>query len=147
MTKKTTKKKASGNKTVPNSSSVGAFLKKAPAKHRDDCKTLVEMMSSITKEPAKMWGASIVGFGSYHYVYESGREGDMPLLGFSPRATALSLYVMGGFERYESELAKLGTYKTGKGCLYIKSLDDVHLPTLKKILKANAKRLISEQST
>lgn len=146
MAKKTTKNKASVNKTAANSSSVTAFLKKAPAKYGDDCQALVKMMSTITKEPATMWGPSIVGFGSYHFVYESGREGDMPLLGFSPRAAALTLYVMGGFERHESELAALGTYKLGKGCLYIKSLDDVHLPTLKKILKANAKRLVSEQS-
>lgn len=141
-TKKTTKKSTS-NKTVATKASVAAFLKKAPAKFGGDCEQLVKIMSAITKEEPKMWGPSIVGFGSYHYVYESGREGDMPLLGFSPRASALSIYVMGGFEPYEAELEKLGKHKTGKGCLYIKSLEDIHLPTLKKILRANAKRLKS----
>ncbi len=132
--KKTTKK-ASANKTVANTKSVDAFLKKAPAKYGDDCQKLIEIMSSITKEEPKMWGPSIVGFGSYHYVYDSGREGDMCLTGFSPRAAALSLYVLSGFDDKPELMESLGKYKTGKGCLYIKSLDDVHIPTLKKLIR------------
>lgn len=135
VSKKKTTKNASGNKTVATSNSVAAFLKKAPTKYHADCEALIEMMSSITKEPAKMWGPSIVGFGIYHYVYESGREGDMPLVGFSPRASALSLYIMSGFDGSPELMAKLGKFKTGKSCLYIKSLDDVHIPTLKKLIR------------
>jgi Domain of unknown function (DU1801) len=134
-TKKKTTKKASANKTAANSKSVDAFLKKAPAKYGDDCQKLIEIMSSITKEDPQMWGPSIVGFGSYHYVYESGREGDMCLTGFSPRAGALSLYVLSGFEDKPELMDTLGKFKTGKGCLYIKSLDDVHIPTLKKLIR------------
>ncbi len=136
--KKTAKKaakKPSVNKTVANTKSVDAFLKKAPSKYGDDCQTLIEIMSSITKEEPKMWGPSIVGFGSYHYVYESGREGDMCLVGFSPRASALSVYILAGFEDKPELMESLGKYKTGKGCLYIKSLDDVHIPTLKKLIR------------
>tara|TARA_R110002072_G_scaffold68673_4_gene166914 strand:+ start:2642 stop:3214 length:573 start_codon:yes stop_codon:yes gene_type:complete len=135
--KKVVKKaaKKSGNKTVANAASVNAFLKKAPAKYADDCQTLIKIMSEITKEPATMWGPSIIGFGSYHYVYESGREGDMPLVGFSPRASALSLYIISGFEDVPELMERLGKHKTGKGCLYIKSLDDVHLPTLKQLIR------------
>lgn len=140
--KKTSKKvakKSSTNKTVANSTSVAAFLKKAPAKYHEDCEALIEIMSSITKEPATMWGPSIIGFGSYHYVYESGREGDMPLTGFSPRASALSLYIMSGFDGAPELMANLGKFKNGKSCLYIKSLDDVHVPTLKKLIRQSVK--------
>jgi hypothetical protein len=134
-TAKTTVKKSSVHKTVVNTKSVDAFLKKAPAKYGDDCQKLIEIMSSITKEDPKMWGPSIVGFGQYHYVYESGREGDMCLTGFSPRSGALSLYVLSGFDDKPELMESLGKYKTGKGCLYIKSLDDVHIPTLKKLIR------------
>lgn len=134
-------KKASANKTVASSKSVDAFLKKAPAKYGDDCQKLIEIMSSITKEEPKMWGPSIVGFGSYHYVYDSGREGDMCLTGFSPRAAALSLYVMSGFDDKPELMESLGKYKTGKGCLYIKSLDDVHIPTLKKLIRHSVSKI------
>lgn len=132
-------KKSSKNKTVANSTSVAAFLKKAPAKYHEDCEALIEIMSSITKQPATMWGPSIIGFGSYHYVYDSGREGDMPLTGFSPRASALSLYIMSGFDGAPELMANLGKYKNGKSCLYIKSLDDVHVPTLKMLIRQSVK--------
>ena len=85
----------------------------------------------------EMWGSSIVGFGSYHYKYASGREGDMPLTGFSPRAQNLTLYIMGGFENYRKLMENLGRYKTGVGCLYLKRLDDVHVPTLRKLIRAS----------
>lgn len=139
--KKATKKvaKKAVNKTVANAASVDAFIKKAPAKYTADCQTLIKLMSEISKEPAAMWGPSIVGFGTYHYVYESGREGDMPLVGFSPRAAALSLYINSGFDDIPELMEKLGKHKTGKGCLYIKSLDDVHLPTLKQLIRLSVR--------
>jgi hypothetical protein len=80
-----------------------------------------------------MWGRSIIGFGTFHYVYESGREGDTILIGFSPRKQNISIYLMGGLNKVEDELSKLGKYKTGGGCLYIKSLSDVNLTVLKKV--------------
>lgn len=102
---------------------------------RDDCRTLVKIMSDITGEVPRMWGTSIIGFGKYHYVYESGREGDWFVMGFSPRKQNLTLYIMSGFKEYDSLLSKLGKYKLGKSCLYIKKLSDVDLDVLKKILR------------
>jgi hypothetical protein len=80
-----------------------------------------------------MWGSAIIGFGTYHYVYESGRQGDTPVIGFSPRKQNISIYLMGGLKNIEEELSRLGKYKTGKGCLYIRSLSDVNVAVLKKI--------------
>src|SRR5258708_25776174 len=98
------------------------------------------MMSQAAGAEPKAWGSSIRGFGQYHYVYDSGREGDMMLTGFSPRKPALTLYVsLGGSEGREALLEKLGKYKTGKGCLYIKQLADVHTPTLKKLIALGVK--------
>lgn len=102
---------------------------------RDDCRTLVKIMSDITGEVPRMWGTSIIGFGKYHYVYESGREGDWFVMGFSPRKQNLTLYIMSGFKEYDSLLSKLGKYKLGKSCLYIKKLSDVDIDVLKKILR------------
>lgn len=121
-------------KTQENKMSVLRFLKsiKDPDK-RKDCFALLEIMKTVTKEPPKMWGTSIVGFGSYHYKYESGREGDWFLAGFSPRKQALTLYIMSGFPQHQELLKKLGKYKTGKSCLYVKRLQDVHVPTLKRL--------------
>lgn len=94
---------------------------------RTDCETLARLMTKATKEQPKMWGASIVGFGSYHYKYESGREVDSPLIGFSSRTGDITLYLESSFPRYEEFLAKLGKYKRGKGCLYIRRLSNVDL--------------------
>jgi hypothetical protein len=91
-------------------------------------------MQKITKEKPKMWGASIVGFGSYHYKYDSGHEGDMCITGFSPRKQNLTLYILPGFERYELLMSKLGKYKTGKSCLYIKRLADIDEKVLEKLI-------------
>jgi hypothetical protein len=91
-------------------------------------------MKKVTGKPAKMWGSSIVGFGSYHYVYESGHEGDTCVTGFSPRKSALTIYVMPGFTEHAALLKKLGKVKTGKGCLYIKRLDDIDMPTLETLV-------------
>jgi hypothetical protein len=122
-------------KTKENDASVEAFLESVgdPAR-REDCRRVLEIMSKITKAPAKMCGDSIVGFGNYHYKYKSGREGDWPLVGFSPRKQNLTLYIMGGFDGYEDLMAKL-KQKPGKSCLYLKSLDDLPLPTLKELIK------------
>jgi len=123
------------NKTTPTTSSVNAFLNKIKDKQvRDDCFVILEMMQKISKCEPVMWGSAIVGFGMYHYVYESGREGDSILIGFSPRKQNISIYLMGGLKNIEDELARLGKHKTGGGCLYIKSLSDVNEAVLKNIL-------------
>jgi len=114
------------NKTKPTKLSVAAYIDAiANETKRADAKTLVKLMQSASGEKAAMWGPSIVGFGSYHYKYDSGREGDMPLIGFSPRKAATVLYLMLGTGNYTAQLAKLGKHSTGKGCLYIKKLADV----------------------
>jgi hypothetical protein len=128
------------NQTVATRASVNGFLAKVKDKQtRADCQMLVTMMQEASGAKAAMWGPSIVGFGSYHYKYASGREGDMPLTGFSPRKQNLTLYIMGGFDRYQSILDELGKFKTGGGCLYLKRLEDVHLPTLKKLIRESVK--------
>ena len=114
------------NKTKPTSLSVAAFIAAIPdAARRADAKALVKAMQSASGEKPQMWGPSIIGFGSYHYKYESGREGDMPLIGFSPRKAASVLYGLIGPEACKALLPKLGKHTTGKGCLYIKKLADV----------------------
>jgi hypothetical protein len=122
------------NKTKPTKNSVTAFLNKIKEKQvRDDCFVILEMMQTVSRMEPTMWGSAIVGFGIYHYVYESGREGDMVLIGFSPRKQNIAIYLMGGLKVVDDELLKLGKYKIGGGCLYIKSLSDVNGTVLKKI--------------
>ena len=122
------------NKTKPTKSSVAAFLNKIQDKQlRDDCFEILAMMQNASKTEPVMWGSAIIGFGSYHYVYESGREGDTIIIGFSPRKQNISIYLTGGLNPIESELSRLGKYKTGKGCLYINSLSDVNPEILMKI--------------
>ena len=129
------------NKTKPTDTSVAQFLAAIPdEQRRQDCQALVELMSKAAGAGPKLWGSNIVGFGQYHYVYDSGREGDMMLVGFSPRKPALTLYVGAGSDEQQALLANLGKFKTGKGCLYIKKLEDVHLPTLKKIIAQSVKQ-------
>lgn len=114
------------NKTKPTKLSVAAFIDALPdATKRADAKTLVKLMQSATGEKPRMWGPSIVGFGSCHYSYESGRKGDMPRLAFSPRKAAIVFYNLTGFNGAAAALEKLGKHTTGKGCLYIKNLADV----------------------
>ena len=116
-------------------SSVTAFLNKIKDKQlRDDCFAILEMMQKISHCEPVMWGSAIIGFGTYHYVYESGREGDTVLIGFSPRKQNISIYLTGGLKKVQDGLSKLGKYKTGGGCLYIKSLSDVNVTVLKKVL-------------
>jgi hypothetical protein len=122
------------NKTKATKLSVPAFIKSVPdAKKREDAATLVAMMQAATKLEPVMWGAAIIGFGTRHYKYESGREGDMPIIAFSPRKQNLTLYLP-GFDHVETELKALGPHSTGKGCLYIKRLSDIDVSTLKKIV-------------
>lgn len=135
-------------KTKLNNASVDKFLKTVTDEQkRADCFALVEIMKQATKAEPKMWGSSIVGFGSYHYKYASGREADWMLVGFSPRKQNLTVYIMAGFEEYEALLTKLGTkHSTGKSCLYIKRLDDLHLPTLKKMIQKSVKHMLKTQA-
>lgn len=123
------------NKTKPTTVSVAEFIEAlANPASRADAKTLVNLMQSATGEKPKMWGPSIVGFGSYHYKYDSGREGDMPMVGFSPRKTATVLYNMTRSNGSEALFARLGKHSTGKGCLYIKKLADVDPKVLEALV-------------
>ncbi|MBZ5625001.1 MAG: DUF1801 domain-containing protein [Acidobacteriia bacterium] len=123
------------NKTKPTKLSVAAFIDALTDEtRRADAKALVKLMQSATGEKPKMWGPSIIGFGICHYTYESGREGDMPLAGFSPRKAATVLYVARGFSDSEALLAKLGKHTIGKGCLYIKKLADVDQKALEVLV-------------
>lgn len=126
----------SDNKTRPTAQNVTEFLNSVEhPTRREDGLTLLEMMSEITGEDAVMWGSSIVGFGSYHYEYDSGREGNMPLVGFSPRKQSLTLYIMPGFDDYDGTLARLGKHKIGKSCLYINKLADVDEDILRQLIQ------------
>ena len=139
--KKPGKRHAANNKTQKTSASVESYLKTLDDDRRSDCEKLTEIMRSITRDEGKMWGASIAGFGHTHLVYETGREMDWFQVGFSSRKAALSVYLMGNFETREALLGELGPHKTGKGCLYIKRLDDVHLATLKKLIRESCKAM------
>ncbi len=126
---------ASELKTKVNDASVEAFLNSvADEQKRADCFEILKLMRQVTQEPPKMWGASMVGFGSYHYKGAGSREGDWMLTGFSPRKQNLTLYIMSGFDLHEELLKKLGKFKTSVGCLYIKKLDDVDRSVLKELL-------------
>ena len=123
------------NKTVRTRTSVRKFLDGVEhERKRADSFKLLELFREVTRLEPAMWGPGIVGFGSYHYRYESGREGDMPLVGFSPRAQNLTLYIMDGFEGYDRLLGRLGKHRTGKACLYINKLDDVDLDVLRELV-------------
>jgi hypothetical protein len=129
-------------KTKPTEASVSAFLDKVPdAARRQDCRTVLGLMREVTGEEPTMWGSSIVGFGRYRYKYESGREGEWPIVGFSPRKNDLTLYVTPGFEPFAGLMARLGKYKTGKSCLYIKKLSDVDLAVLRNLLAESVARM------
>ena len=123
-------------KTKPTAVSVDDYIEAVDdERKRDDSRVLVKMMSKITGAKPKMWGPSIIGFGTYHYKYDSGHEGDAPLAAFSPRKAALTVYIMGGFAKYADLIAKLGKHKASKGCLYIKKLDDVDVKVLEELVK------------
>lgn len=133
-------------KTVPTKASVDKFLKGiTDEQKRADCYQILKMMEKATRAKAKMWGTSIVGFGDAHYVYESGREGDWFIAGFSPRKQNLTLYMMGGFNQCEDLIKKLGKYSMGKGCLYINKLDDVDTKVLKEIITKSVKMAVKSK--
>jgi len=120
----------------PTGTPVAEFLARVPdQRRREDARRLCALMQEITGEPPAMWGTSIVGFGSYHYRYASGREGDSALASFSPRSQHLAIYLVGEFtERHQSALARLCPHQTGKGCLYLKHLDDVDIGALRELI-------------
>jgi hypothetical protein len=129
-------------KTKVNNASVDKFIKSVKDEQvRDDCYKILDMMQKATKAEPKMWGTSIVGFGSYHYKGASGREGDWMLTGFSPRKQNLTLYIMPGFEDYDSLMKNLGKHTTGKSCLYIKKLEDVDTKVLKELVTKSVKKM------
>lgn len=126
-------------KTQPTDQDVDRFLNAIPdAAMRQDCLALRDLMQQVTRAKPRLWGSSIVGFGQYHYKYASGREGDWFLAGFAPRKRNLTLYLMGGWD--PQLLQALGKHTAGKGCLYVRRLDDLHLPTLKKLIRHAARR-------
>ena len=134
-------------KTQKNDASVEEFLDSvANERKRQDSYAILELMQDVTGEEPAMWGTSIVGFGSYHYKYASGRENEWFLVGFSPRKQNLTLYIMSGYDDYESLLADLGKYKTGKSCLYINKLEDVDLPTLRELVKKSVTHMAETNS-
>ncbi|MGA9212404.1 DUF1801 domain-containing protein [Kaistella sp.] len=126
----------SENKTKPTEVSVEEFIRNSDPKKIDDSFELVKIMEKLSGEKAKMWGPSIIGFGNYHYKYESGREGDMCKVGFSPRKSAFSLYVLHCEpESKNSLVSQLGKIKMGKGCIYFKKLDDLNVDILEKLIE------------
>ena len=129
-------------KTQKTDASVEDFLNSVShEKRREDSFAILELMRDVTGEEPAMWGANIVGFGSYRYKYASGREGEWFLTGFAPRKRNLTLYIMSEFENYNSLLADLGKYKTGKSCLYINKLEDVDIPTLRELIRQSVAHL------
>ena len=130
-------------KTKRNDASVDDFLDSIKDEQvRKDCRAIADIMQKAAKAKPQMWGPSIVGFGSRRYKYASGREIDWMLIAFSPRKQNITLYISSGFDGYDELTAKLGKHSSGKGCLYIKRLSDVHLPTLKKLINASVKHML-----
>lgn len=124
------------NKTTKNDGSVADYIAAiAPDQKRADCEKILSMMSEVSGCEPKMWGASIVGFGEYHYKYDSGREGDFMRIGFSSRAQNITVYIMPGYQDFDDELSRLGKHKMGKSCLYIKRLSDVDEGVLQEMIE------------
>jgi hypothetical protein len=127
-------------KTTENELSVTDFIKNIPDEQRQkDALAIVDIMEKQSGFTAKMWGPAIIGFGSYHYIYESGHEGDMPLVGFSPRKAEFALYLSAAFEKREELLQLFGKHKTAKACVYIKKIADIKVDILKKMIAASLK--------
>ncbi len=130
------------NKTKPTKKNAESIITKiGDAQKEKDCKTILMLMKKITKEKAVLWGDSLIGFGTYHYKYDSGREGDYFLTGFSPRKENISIYIIPGFEKHERLMKKLGKHKTGKSCLYIKKLDDINLKLLETLIRDSVEQM------
>ena len=129
-------------KTQKNNRNVNDFLAGIEdEKKQRDSQTLLELMQEVTGEEPAMWGDSIIGFGGYHYRYASGREGDWFLTGFSPRKQNLTVYIMAGFEAYDGLMQKLGKYKTGKSCLYIKKIEDIDQEVLRELVRQSSEHV------
>ncbi len=124
------------NKTQPTDASVSRYLAAIEDDdRRRQCQTVCDLMGEITRRPPKLWGTSIVGFGAYHYKYDSGREGSHLITGFANRKQSLTLYIMGGFAEFDDLMARLGPHKTGKSCLYIKDLDAIDMKVLRQLVR------------
>jgi len=135
-------------KTRPTRVSVASFLERlSDERTRADCDTLVALMEKATGENAVMWGPSIIGFGTYRLAYADGSEADWPIAGFSPRKKELTLYIAGGFDRYAGLMKKLGKYRTGKVCLYIKRLEDVDMRVLRELVAASVRYMREKYPT
>lgn len=131
---------------VPTGRDVTAFVESVESEvRREDAHTLIELMSEVTGEPPAMWGPTIIGFGSFHYQYDSGREGDSGLIGFSPRKAQTVVYFFDGFDAYGDLLAELGPHSIGKSCLYLKRLDKVDLAVLRTMIERSVKTVLSWQ--
>ncbi|MFI5221436.1 MAG: DUF1801 domain-containing protein [Bacteroidia bacterium] len=130
------------NKTKPGKENINEFLASFEPGIQDDCKTLIKIMKKITGKQPVLWGGAMIGFGTYHYKYASGHEGDSFLTGFSPRKANLTIYGMTGFDRHKELMAKLGKYKTAKSCLYIKKLSDVDVTVLEKLIAESYKCML-----
>lgn len=127
-------------KTTETTLSVKDFIKKIPeAERQKDALAIVDIMEKQSGFPAKMWGPAIIGFGTYHYKYESGHEGDAPLIGFSPRKAEFALYLSSAFEKREELLKQFGKHKSGKACIYLKNIEDINVAMLKKMIAASLK--------
>ncbi len=136
------------NKTTATKASVTEFINSIEDRQkRADARKVAAMMRRVTGKRAKMWGPSIVGYGTYHYKYESGREGDFMIAGFSPRRQALTVYILAGFGRFDTLMGKLGKYKTGKSCLYINRLSDVDEKVLEKLIEGSVKYMRKNYET
>lgn len=126
----------SGNKTVPTGASVEEFLTAVtPERRAGQARTLDRLFRAVTGYSPVMWGPSIIGYGRYHYVYDSGREGDFLATGFSPRKANLSIYIMPGYQDYSSILGRLGKHRTGRSCLYVNQLEDIDLTVLGELIR------------
>ena len=134
-------------KTKPNEQSVTDFLQAVQEERkRKDSFAILELMKEVTGQDPKMWGDSMIGFGTYHYKYASGREGDWFVTGFSPRKQNLTLYIMSGFDEYDALMKKLGKYKTGKACLYINKLEDVDMAVMRELIQKSVAHLSDQRS-
>ncbi len=130
------------NKTRPTGNDPWAFIEGVEnERRRQDARTLMSLFERATGYPAQMWGEAIIGFGRYHYRYASGREGDHLITGFSPRKSAMAVYVMPGFDKYQAELSRLGKHRHSVSCLYINRLDDIDMEVLEAIVADSAERM------
>ena len=133
-------------KTKPTAESVDAFIGRvADERRRNDCRAVLDLMADVTGEAPVMWGPSIIGFGRYRYRYQSGHEGEWPITGFSPRKQDLTLYITPGFQEWSDLMPRLGKYKTGKSCLYIKKLSDVDMDVLRALVERSVARMAKDR--